>query len=1044
MPVGGCISKACYYHFAPLLWALLIPLIGHSEQLPLKTYTTADGLARDQINRIVRDSRGFLWFATPEGLSRFDGYRFTSYTINRGLPDRQVNDLLETRDGRYWVATGDGLCLFNPAGVPQTRIAMADTAAATLPMFVTYHPDEDKAARYVTALVEDHSGTIWCGTAQGLYRLEESNGMIEFEAVDVGMPAARGDARLIETILEDRNGTLWIGTGVGLYRRSPDGRAQRYAVEQGLPDNFVQALLEDSEGRLWAGTRFGGLCQITYQPGASALTITRVGSMKDGLPSRWITTLFESSDKKLWVGTNAGFSEMVAANDARGWQFKNYAMAEGLSDREVWALAEDRDGSLWLGMLNGGAQRLARNGFITYGKADGLGNDSISAIFENRAGELCVMTTSGRERRLNHLDGRRFIARQPGLPAQAQPFDWGWGWNQIVLQDHGGDWWLATGQGLYRYAKTNGVEQLASARPKAIYTAREGLGGNNAFRLFEDSHGDIWVSLFDTSTLTRWERATGTFHRFSVADGIPQAAATAFCEDVAGDLWIGFYGGGLARYRDGRFTLFTETDGLPAGMIRSLHLDQRRRLWVGSGGGGLVRLDDPTADHPRMVSYTMGEGLSSNDVWCITEDRWGHMYAGTGRGLDCLDPQSGHVIHYTEADGLARGRVEVAFYDRRGVLWFGTSHGLSRLLAELDRPLAPPPVVISGLRIAGVARRVSELGEMNLSGFTLEPGQNDVQIDFVGLGFGPGRGLRYQYKLEGADADWGALTDQRTVNYANLAPGTYRFVVQAMSADGMISAAPAAVAFTILRPVWQRWWFLLIAAMASGLMIYAAHRRRLARLIEMERVRTRIATDLHDDIGSSLSRRAILSEVVRRQFGGAAQEAVPMLTEMAESSRGLLDSMSDIVWSIDPRRDHLSDLARRIRQFASDVFEARQIAWDLQIPQEFDRVRLNAAQRRQVFLIFKEAVNNIARHAGCSAARLNVRIAHHQLIAEIHDNGCGFDLSAMELSADADSNGGHGLESMQRRAAQIGGRLDIHSAPGNGTALKLTIPLNKS
>jgi signal transduction histidine kinase len=219
----------------------------------------------------------------------------------------------------------------------------------------------------------------------------------------------------------------------------------------------------------------------------------------------------------------------------------------------------------------------------------------------------------------------------------------------------------------------------------------------------------------------------------------------------------------------------------------------------------------------------------------------------------------------------------------------------------------------------------------------------------------------------------------------------------------------------------------------------------MARLIEMERVRTRIATDLHDDIGSSLSRMAILSEVVKRQVGGAAQEAVPMLTEMAESSRGLLDSMSDIVWSIDPRRDDLSDLALRIRQFASDVFEARQIAWDLHIPQEFDRVRLNAAQRRQVFLIFKEAVNNIARHAGCSTARLNVHIAHHRLSAEIHDNGCGFDLSGIrQLPAIANGNGGHGLESMQRRAAQIGGHLEIHSAPGKGTVLKLTIPLKKS
>jgi signal transduction histidine kinase len=146
-------------------------------------------------------------------------------------------------------------------------------------------------------------------------------------------------------------------------------------------------------------------------------------------------------------------------------------------------------------------------------------------------------------------------------------------------------------------------------------------------------------------------------------------------------------------------------------------------------------------------------------------------------------------------------------------------------------------------------------------------------------------------------------------------------------------------------------------------------------------MRNRIATDLHDDIGSSLSRVAILSEVVKRQMGNTSSESIPILSEMAESSRGLVDSMSDIVWSIDPRRDDLSNLALRIRQFASDVLEARKINWDFQIPQEFDKIKLNPEQRRHLFLIFKEAINNIARHANCNAARLTITVDHHQIMA---------------------------------------------------------------
>src|SRR5262249_10224737 len=157
-----------------------------------------------------------------------------------------------------------------------------------------------------------------------------------------------------------------------------------------------------------------------------------------------------------------------------------------------------------------------------------------------------------------------------------------------------------------------------------------------------------------------------------------------------------------------------------SGMIRSLYLDKSGRLWIASGQGGISCLEDVTANRLHFKGYTMREGLSSDDVWSITEDQWGRMYAGTGRGLDRLDPQSGTIIHYTSADGLAKGKVEEAFRDRHGTLWFGTSQGLSRLVAQLDQPGSPPPIVISGLHIAGVAHQISELGETELSNLVLE------------------------------------------------------------------------------------------------------------------------------------------------------------------------------------------------------------------------------------------------------------------------------------------------------------------------------------
>jgi two-component sensor histidine kinase len=466
--------------------------------------------------------------------------------------------------------------------------------------------------------------------------------------------------------------------------------------------------------------------------------------------------------------------------------------------------------------------------------------------------------------------------------------------------------------------------------------------------------------------------------------------------------------------------------------VRALFLDHAGRLWVATGQGGVVRLDDPQADHPRVVAYTTADGLSSNGISCITEDKLGRMYFGTARGLDQLDLQTKRVRHYTKADGLPSSSVTVAFRDRQDALWFGTDLGLSRLIPGPDPPKQQPPIMISGLRIAGDSQPISALGETEVSGLILNPDQNQLSIDFVGLGFAPGEGLKYQYKLVGANEEWSTPTDQRTINYAGLSPGRYRFMVQAVTVDGTISPGPATIRFTILRPIWQRWWFVTLALILTGLVGAAIIRSRVARLIELERVRTRIAADLHDDIGSALSRIAILSEVARRQGNVEAAVGEP-LGVIAGASRDLVDSMSDIVWAINPNKDHLRDLMQRMRRFASDLFTARQIEFTFDAPGEEQALKIGADLRRQVFLIFKEAVNNIARHSGCTKAQIEMRIENRWLTVKVADNGPGFDSSG--------AGEGQGLVSMQARAKELGGKLEIFSNNETGTTVLLKVPL---
>jgi signal transduction histidine kinase len=249
------------------------------------------------------------------------------------------------------------------------------------------------------------------------------------------------------------------------------------------------------------------------------------------------------------------------------------------------------------------------------------------------------------------------------------------------------------------------------------------------------------------------------------------------------------------------------------------------------------------------------------------------------------------------------------------------------------------------------------------------------------------------------------------------------------------------MSFTIRPPLWQSWWFLTLLALAIITASYAVYRYRVARLLELERVRIRIATDLHDDIGSSLSRIAVLSELIQRKIGGSHPEAGALGLNVAQTARGLMEAMGDIVWSIDPRRDDLSNLIVRIRQFAVDALEAQGIAWDFQAPPEPERVKLTPEQRRHVYLIVKEALHNVMRHAGATCARLTLSVTHHQLTAEIQDNGRGFALPAAAGPAKG-ARPGYGLGSMRARAAKIGGSLQIESQPGHGTCLLLRVPLS--
>jgi ligand-binding sensor domain-containing protein/signal transduction histidine kinase len=1012
-----------------LLLVLIVYAQSRAEQLPIRTYTTADGLPRDSIYKIIPDPRGYLWFCTSDGLSRFDGYEFVNYSVAQGLPHRIVYDLLITRSGDYWAATFGGLARFDPlASTPGSK-------------FKSYIPTQLPGSEATTSLYEDASGTIWVGTSNGLHRLRQAGGNWQFEYVSLG---EKTDERFnITSIAEGSYGILWIGTEQGLVRRFPDGKVERFTDKDGLPHPHVRDILIDPDGTTWIATGLG-LCRLAanVRPGESI--VARLYTKKDGLLSEAIYDLFRTSSGRLWLATTLGLSEFSPEPQRDGRHFINYTREHGLNDNGIRVIAEDHDGNLWMGTESGGAMKITRRGFTSYSEADGLEHARIAALGEDRNGELFVITGSLKvpSFHIHRFDGRRFDNIRVNLPADVVPT---WGWNQLFVQDQTKQWWVPTTSGLFQFPPLRSLADLGRVRPLKVYTTQNGLSGQEPFRLYEDSRGDIWISIISTrssSSLERLERATGKFYSYpqdiaSRADSAP----TAFQEDRKGNIWIGFYWGGLARYHEGRFDSFIKADGVPAGMIRALFLDHLGRLWIASTEGGLARIDDPSQERPAFVHYTVKEGLSTDQITCITEDQWGRIYVGTGIGIDRLDPDTGRVKRYTMADGLPNGYVNVAYRDRNNALWFGTLQGLSKLVPALEERSEAPPILIQHVRVAGNDFPVSELGVTQLGDLRFGASTNQLEIKFISLGFRSGDVLRYQFMLEGADRDWSAPTTQRTVNYANLNSGSYRFRVRAVNADGMVSNEPAFMAFTIVPRVWQRWWFIALVVLglvAATHLVYQYHTRRL---IELERVRTRIATDLHDDIGASLSKIAILSEVAGQELATMSDSPLAgPLTQIADTSRDCVDAMSDIVWAVNPQRDHLSDLTQRMRRFAEDLLDAKDIEFTIRSTLDDKAIHLGADLRREVYLIFKECINNLVKHSACSNASLAFSISGPSLVISISDNGKGFDPAS---NGSAGGLGGHGLKSMQRRAEAIGGSLTIDSHQGSGTSITLAVPLRQ-
>ncbi len=990
----------------PLLFFVLWLQAGQTEKLPVRAYTTMDGLAHGHINRMRIDSHGFLWFATDAGLSRFDGRNFFNLTTAHGLPHLYSNDLVQDKDGTFWLASDGGI----------SRFKLQSPGSTEKPKIETFRGEENPGDRF-DAIEFDAKGRLWAGARGGLYRIDRDNGKVAVRWKGWVLPGAS-----IPRLLSDGKGGLWIATWKGAVHRDEAGRLTPVRPSPHSPMPAAQSLLQDRGGAVWIGYRSGGFCRVTAAPAGKTLEPDFCLARQGNHSFADVRSILESPDGGLWLGTTTGLYEF----DPRSRSLHRYGTENGLAQEWVANIHEDPTGNLWLGTLDAGAIRLARPGFVQFATNRG------SALLETPTSLLAFPGNDDRTIHALRLEEGRprsvwtgnFVGTARGYSRHA---------GQGMLGDSDGNWWLSSASYLQRYGPAS-----AGAAPPGkpeVFTLPAGrwffaLAGTRAGAIYasvtlperDDRRDSQWLVMREPGgrefrTVTAVEPAMRRLEQ-DIAMG---AFIGAIREDRTGALWLGLASNRvvykkntvtLLRYRAGAVEEFSSLDGLPRSIVGAIHFDRAGRLWIGTRAG-LARSDNPFAPRPRFQTYGRAEGMASEDVWCLVEDGQGRIYAGTDRGVDRFDPASGRFRHFTPADGLPTGHVFAAARDPRGRLWFTSQSAISRFEPE-RREIPPPAIFLSGPSTPPVLRYDRNNFEASFSSPSLA-----------------GTPPRYQFRLKGTGHEWSAPVFDNTVRFAGLGPGGYELEARAVNADGKVSPEPAAVKFRVTPPFWRTWWFLTLALAAALAAAYAIHRYRVSQLLALERLRVRIASDLHDDIGATLSQVSMLGELAKRSLKGDNREVSGLIDRMADASREAVSAMSDIVWSIHPATDDGEGLTQRMRRFGCEMLSSRGIEFDIEISEAVSRHPLPLEARRDLLLIFKECVHNAARHARCRSLHASLDMENGGLRLSVRDDGGGFDPGAPKP--------GRGLATMRARAGKLGGLCRIESCP-RGTRVEVTIP----
>ena len=1047
---------------------LQTPLI--LDNIRFEHITVEDGISQNNTIAILQDSTGFMWFGSEDGLDKYDGQNFTNYRHNpdniNSLSDNWILSLYEDRAGTLWVGTlNGGLNRYN----------------RELDQFSHFKHDpldtQSLSNNEITAIFEDSYGILWVGTPESLNSFDHETEAFTRYLHDPADPESLS-ANNILCIFETEDGMLWVGTdGGGL--NSFDRKTETFTHflnESNNPNSLshdnVWDIYEDHHGVLWIATD-AGLERFERESG-KFIHFQKNLDDPHSLSHNAVRVIYEDPSGILWIGTDGGGLNRFNRETGTFTHYKN-ALSDpySLSHNYVNEIYQDREGVLWIGGKGGGLNKLFLGGlnFTTIrhnpDDSNSMNDDDIHGIFEDHSGTLWIGTNSG----LNRFDpfSRQWSHYQHD---PEDPFSLSSNFIGDVYGDSEGFIWVGTFE--------NGLNRF-DPQTERFTRYQDGdqtnFKGSTVTDIFQDQQGVLWVGSLEGG-LNQYDREKDVFVPYQTnpnnPDSINSNSIISIYEDQQGYLWVGTINEGINRYdrESGNFSHFrAEPDNrrsLSHNLVLAFYEDRAGNFWIGTASG-LNKFDPQTE---TFIHYREQEGLPSDFIYGVLEDEIGNLWLSTNNGLSRFNPRTETFKNFDVHDGVQNNEFNSFAYlkSMSGEMFFGGITGLNTFYPDQIPENNPyvPPVVLTRITQGG-EELDSEKTVNNISEITLNWPNNFFEFEFAALSFADSEENQYAYMLEGFDNSWNYTGTQGFGRYTNLPGGNYTLRLFGSNNDGIWNETGRALKVKIVPPFWQTLWFgSIVVLLTVGVGFYgyrvrvrnieqrsrylesqvqertAELQQEIAQRLKIEEAlreretekaiadeRSRLARELHDSVTQSLYSLTLFTEAARHTAEEEGNETIEQyVRQIGNIGLQALKEMRLLVFELRPPELEKEGLVSALRRRLQAVEGRAGVDARLEVGEIF---KLPGNVEQELFRIAQEALNNSLKHASASSVAVYLRKENDKVEMEIVDDGIGFDPQSLPDS------GGMGLKSIRERTERLGGSLEIHSIPGDGTRIKVVI-----